>query len=32
VRPSFDIVHDSARLGVLSPPGIGFTRAFPTVW
>src|SRR5262249_19198109 len=27
VRPSLDVVHDSARLGVLSPAGIGFTRA-----
>src|SRR6266540_4159461 len=27
VRPSFDTVHDSARLGVLSPAGIGFTSA-----
>src|SRR2546429_9953337 len=25
VRPSRDIVHDSARLGVLMLPGIGFT-------
>src|SRR2546422_2967459 len=25
--PSFDVVHDSARLGVLSPAGIGFTSA-----
>jgi hypothetical protein len=29
--PSVDIVHDSARLGVLRPAGIGFTSAFPTV-
>src|SRR3989442_6987505 len=27
VRPSFDAVHDSARLGVLLFPGIGFTSA-----
>ena len=27
MRPSFDAVHDSARLGVLSPPGMGLTRA-----
>src|SRR6266850_3752989 len=27
VSPSFDTVHDSARLGVLSPAGIGFTSA-----
>jgi hypothetical protein len=27
VRPSFDILHDSASDGVLRPPGIGFTSA-----
>jgi hypothetical protein len=27
VRPSFDIVHDSARLGAFRLPGIGFTSA-----
>ncbi len=27
VRPSFDTVHDSARLGVLRLPGIGLTSA-----
>jgi hypothetical protein len=27
VSPSLDAVHDSARLGVLSPAGIGFTSA-----
>ena len=27
VSPSFDCDHDSARLGVFSPPGIGFTSA-----
>jgi hypothetical protein len=26
-RPSFDMVHDSARLGALRLAGIGFTRA-----
>src|SRR5262249_28714363 len=27
VRPSLETVHDSARLGGLSPPGMGLTRA-----
>ncbi len=27
MSPSFETVHDSARLGVLSPAGIGFTTA-----
>ena len=27
VSPSFDWVHDSARLGVFQPAGIGFTSA-----
>src|SRR5215471_1291140 len=27
MSPSLDTVHDSARHGVLSPPGMGFTRA-----
>src|SRR5262245_28762294 len=32
VRPSLETVHDSARLGVLSPPGIGFTSASWTAY
>ena len=27
MRPSFDMLHDSASDGVLRPPGMGFTSA-----